>query len=414
MKVIVVGAGVVGLCSAFFLRQRGHEIEIWERFGPEDRPCSYGNGGMIVPSHFVPLAAPGMVSTGLKMMLNPRGPFRIKPRLSLDLVRWMTLFARSAIERNVARSEKLLVDLNLASRSLYEEFDRQAEGAFGLRSSGLLMLCRKQQTLDHEATLARRANELGLDSAVLDASSLNAVDPGIEMDVAGAVHYREDRHFSPPAFLQWIKDELGRLGVQIRYQMALTELSESGEAIHLRSRDFTDVADAVVLACGAWTGESGTLLGMRIPMQAGKGYSFMVPSPPQMPSICALLAEARVAVTPMDGHLRLGGTMEIAGLDRSISAKRVQAICEATPEYYPAFRGFDYDRQSVWSGLRPCTPDGLPYVGKPKKWHRAVIAAGHAMMGMSMGPITGELVADIVEGKSPRFDLGLLDPNRFA
>lgn len=414
MKVVVVGAGVVGLCSAYFLRQRGHEIEIWEQFGPEDRACSYGNGGMIVPSHFVPLAAPGMVSTGLKMMLNPKGPFRIKPRLSLDLVRWMTLFAQSANERNVARSEKLLVDLNLASRNLYEEFDRQAEGAFGLRSSGLLMLCKKQQTLDHEAILARRANALGLDSAVLNPTSLTAADPGIEMNVAGAVHYREDRHFSPPAFLQWMRGELESLGVQIRFQTALVSLSESREGVHLGSGDLSDSADAVVLACGAWTGELGKLLGMRIPMQAGKGYSFMVASPPQMPSICALLAEARVAVTPMDGQLRLGGTMEIAGLDRSISRKRVQAICDATPEYYPAFRGFDYDRQSVWSGLRPCTPDGLPYVGKPKKWHRAIIAAGHAMMGMSMGPITGELVADIVEGKSPRFDLGLLDPNRFA
>jgi D-amino-acid dehydrogenase len=155
-------------------------------------------------------------------------------------------------------------------------------------------------------------------------------------------------------------------------------------------------------------------LGLNLPLQAGKGYSLTVPHPRQLPTLCAILTEARVAVTPMGGSLRFGGTMEIAGLNEDINPRRVRGIIKAAPRYYPDFREADFDGLQPWRGLRPCSPDGLPYLGRPRRYDNLVVATGHAMMGLSLGPITGRLVATLLAGERPEFDLGLLDPDRYA
>src|SRR6185312_12607582 len=160
-----------------------------------------------------------------------------------------------------------------------------------------------------------------------------------------------------------------------------------------------------ILSAGVWTGSLGRELGLRLPMQAGKGYSLTLAKPARSPSGCALLTEARVAVSPMNGKLRFGGTMELAGIDESVNPVRVRGIIEAVKRYYPEFSDQDFAGIEPWRGLRPCTPDGLPYVGRTRAAPNLVVAAGHAMLGITLGPVTGRIAADALQGAPPKYDL---------
>lgn len=149
-------------------------------------------------------------------------------------------------------------------------------------------------------------------------------------------------------------------------------------------------------------------------MQAGKGYSLTLPHPQQLPELCSICTEARLAVTPMDGALRVGGTMELAGTDESITQRRVRGIMRAFPKYFPAFEESDFAKVKPWSGLRPVSPDGMPYIGRTQRWKNLTIATGHAMMGLSLAPVTGKIVSDLIVGEEPLVALDLMSPNRFA
>ena len=172
--------------------------------------------------------------------------------------------------------------------------------------------------------------------------------------------------------------------------------------------------DEAVLCGGSWSPVIARELGLRIPLQAGKGYSLPLPKPPQLPQLCSIFTEARLAVTPMGTSLRIGGTMEIAGLNEDINPVRVRGIIKSVPKYFPQFAESDFDGVAPWRGLRPCSPDGLPYVGRTAKFANLSLATGHAMMGLSLGPITGRLMAQILSGEPPEFDLSLLSPDRYA
>jgi D-amino-acid dehydrogenase len=417
-QVVIIGAGVIGLGSAYYCARRGHRVTVLDR-NPEQRDgCSFGNAGMIVPSHFVPLAAPGMVALGLKWMWNPESPFYIKPRLDWELLKWGWQFWRAATAKRVERAAPLLRDLNFASRACFEELAGGAPasgapgiGDFGLVKRGLLMLCKTQHTLDEEAKFAARANELGVPAEVLDAKQTAALDPAITMNIAGAVYFPKDAHLSPNRFMAALKAECDALGVVFQWGADVAALTHHASRI----TSACDIeADEFIVAGGSWSPELSRSLGLRLPMQAGKGYSLTLPQPPQLPQLCSILTEARVAVTPMDGALRIGGTMEIAGLNEDINPVRVRGVIKSALKYFPAFKESDFDGVAPWRGLRPCSPDGLPYLGRTAKFKNLTLATGHAMMGLSLGPITGRLVAELLSDERPSFDLALLNPDRYA
>lgn len=417
-QVVIIGAGVIGTSAAYYCAKAGHQVTVIER-GSDAEGCSFGNAGMIVPSHFIPLAAPGMVALGLKWMWNPESPFHIKPRLDGDLLSWGLKFWRAATAAHVRRSATVLRDLHLASRSLFEEIAGETGNDFGLVKKGLLMLCKTQHTLDEEGSAAARANELGVSAEVLDAKQTAARDPAVAMAVAGSVYYPKDCHLDPALFMRALRREAEKLGARFRFNQEISGLSArvlaGGQRELLRvlggAEDIR--ADEFVLAAGSWSPELARDLGLRLPMQAGKGYSLTLPKPRQLPELCSILTEARVAVTPMGGTLRVGGTMEMAGTDLSINERRVRGIIKAMPEYFPDFRAGDFDDIRPWSGLRPCSPDGLPYLGRAKSCRNLTVATGHAMMGLSLGPITGQLVARLVSGEQAGMDLAMLAPDRF-
>lgn len=414
-RVVIIGGGVIGLSSAYYAARRGFRVTVLDR-NPEQRDgCSFGNAGMIVPSHFVPLAAPGMVALGLKWMWNPESPFYIQPRLNWDLLSWGFKFWRAANARQARRAEPLLRDLNFASRAAYEELAQLPGADFGLTTRGLLMLCKTPHTLDEEAKFAARAKELGVPAEVLDAKQTAALDPAVTMDVAGAVFFPKDAHLSPGRFMAMLKAECERLGVAFQWATEVTGFTQHASRITSVKTSTGELeADELVLAGGSWSPELSRALRLRLPMQAGKGYSLTLAQPRELPRLCSICTEARLAVTPMGNTLRVGGTMEIAGLNEDINPVRVRGIIKSFPRYFPKFSEADFAGIQPWRGLRPCSPDGLLYLGRPAKFANLTIATGHAMMGLSLGPVTGQLVAQLLAGETPSQDLALLSPDRFA
>lgn len=414
-NVLIIGAGAIGLSCALHCARQGHRVTVLERNGAQRDGCSFGNAGMIVPSHFVPLAAPGMVALGLKWMWNPESPFYIQPRLDGKLFDWGIKFWRAANAEHVRRCAPLLRDLNFASRAMFEEFAAQTGNEIGLVTRGLLMLCKTQHGLDEEAKFAAQANQLGVPAEVLDPKQLAKLDPGVTMDVAGAVYFPKDAHFSPARYVAALQQAAEKLGVQFEWNCEIKSFAVRENkiaAVNSSTKEFS--ADEVVLCGGSWSPLLVRELALRIPIQAGKGYSLTLEKPRELPGLCSIFTEARMAITPMGTSLRFGGTMEIAGLNEDINPVRVQGIIKAVPKYFPKFSPADFAGVQPWRGLRPCSPDGLPYLGRTKKFSDLILATGHAMMGMSLSPITGQLVSEIVSGEKPSFDLSLLSPDRFA
>jgi len=440
-SVVIIGGGVIGLCTAYYAAKAGHEVTLIERGAADHDSCAHGSAGMITPSHFVPLAAPGMVALGLKWMFNPESPFYVRPRFDRELVNWGWKFFRSANAAQVEKASPLLRDLNIASRALFEELDvgapisgsaRSHAGAarpdleigapmadFGLVKRGLLMLCKSAHTFEEEARFADKANKLGVPAQVLDAKQAAALDPGMRMDIAGAIYFPKDCHLTPSRFMSALQSQCEKLGVKFKWNTEVTSFTPHAPrptprlaAIRTTTGDIE--ADEFVICGGSWSPLLTRELGLRIPMQAGKGYSLTLPKPRQLPQICSILTEARVAVTPMGSSLRFGGTMEIGGLNHDINPARVRGIIKSAVRYYPEFIESDFDDVKPWCGLRPCSPDGLPYLGRTARYSNLTIATGHAMMGLSLGPITGKLVAELLDGQRPSHDLSLLGPDRYG
>ncbi len=407
--IVIVGGGVIGVCAAHFLAERGRKVTLLDA-GAIGAGCSYGNAGLVVPSHSVPMAAPGVLSKGLKWMLDPESPFHIKFRWSLELWSWLRRFRAACREEAVRRAIPLLRDLSLASVRLYDEL-AGPDCHYGRR--GLLLVYRTPEGLEegrHESELLRSH---GLDSKLLDEPAVRAIVPALRPGVAGAVHFPDVAHLHPAKFVEGLARKAAERGVVFRPQTEVVGFERAGPRItKVRTTQGDLEADEVVLAAGAWSPRLARALDLRLPIQPAKGYSLTFRSPPSPPEVPMLLMEAKVGVTPMGPVLRFAGTLELAGMDFSINERRVAAIRRGAAGY---LEGTDsLELLEVWRGMRPCTPDGLPIVGRPAHLQNLVLATGHAMIGISLGPITGEIVADLVERKPPEVDLSLLSPSRFG
>jgi len=410
-SVTILGAGVIGLSTALYCARRGMRVTIIDQKPRQRDGCSFGNAGMIVPSHFIPLAAPGMVALGLKWMWNPESPFYIKPRLDVDLMSWGLHFWKAATKARVEAAAPVLRDLSLLSRECFETLGLD----FGLVKRGLLMLCKKQQTLDEEAHMAEKAKALGIPAEVLDAKATAALDPAVTMDICGSVFFPKDCHLAPGSFISAMEAELVRLGVTFLWETEVSGFEVEGQALRAVKTSRGQVEGQEVLLCGGvWSAQLAKELDLKLPMQAGKGYSLTLANPKQLPDLCSICTEARLAVTPMEGALRVGGTMEMAGIDESITQRRVRGITRAFPQYFPAFEEADFAEVKPWSGLRPVSPDGMPYIGRTQRWKNLTVATGHAMMGLSLAPATGRIVSELLLGEKSSVKLDLMSPDRFA
>lgn len=402
---VVIGGGVIGLCAAYFLCKAGHRVTVIDRDPSGGSSCSEGNAGMVVPSHFTPLAAPGVVWQGLKWMLNRRSPFALRPGLNRALWSWCWQFYRHANRRHVLNSRELLRDLSLESRGLFEELADELRFTFVRR--GLLMLCESEAGLREETEAAEEARSIGIEAELCPPERLRELNPGTDMNVRGGVWFPKDGHLDPTAFLEALRQGIVRQGGEFR-SGKVTDFRISGDSVLCAvTADGEEMpAEHFTLAGGVWSVPLAKLLGLNLSMQAGKGYSFTLPQPAQLPQLCYLLKEGRVAVTPMDDKLRVAGTMEIGGNERSINRKRLEGIIASFCRCFPAFQPRNFAGLKPWSGLRPCSPDGLPYLGKVRGLSNVVIATGHAMLGLSLAPVTARLVVGLHAGDptDPRLD----------
>jgi len=414
-KAIIIGGGIIGLFSAYYLNKSGWEVDIIDQGDLSDN-CSYGNAGMITPSHFVPLAAPGMVEQGIRWMFDSKSPFYVKPSLNPELIGWGLKFLKSATRKHVDRSAGALRDISMMSKRLFQEFEKDSNIEFGLEDKGILMLFKTPAFVEEEKHLADQATNLGLDAQYLSPDECQQLQPGVEMDILGAVHYHCDAHLYPNKLMRGlIKYIENAKGITIYRNTEITNIiSDSGKITSVNSRDKEFKGDAYVVAGGAWSPGIARLAGLKVPLMPGKGYSFMVPQDEsKRMTIPSILCEARVAITPMNNSIRYGGTMEVGKINQKINMNRVQGIVESVPKYFPNFKPGMPQQKDIWFGFRPVSPDGMPYIGLSRKYKNLAVATGHAMIGLSLGPATGKIISEVLNGQPTEMNITPFAVDRF-
>lgn len=412
--VLIIGAGAIGLSSAYYLRQKGLSVRIVEKDVPGSG-ASWRNCGLICPSHYVPLAHPGVISSGLKWMLDPVSPFYVKPRLDRGLISWVMKFRTACGVERTNRSIPLLFDLNDESARLYGEIAARKIFSFNYDEKGLLLVYNTPQGREDSLAEAEVGMKLGIPVKEWKADDIGGLDPNLKLKSGGAFHYGTDTHMSPQKFVEGMAAHVQRESVEIVTGADVSGIdARNGAITGVRTSKGEFRAKQYVVAGGAWSEGLVRSLKLKMPIQPAKGYSITFDRTPDMFSTPMILVERKVAITPMGDKVRYGGTLELAGFDLSINMRRVQAIASAVPVYLENVRVPAFSEPDVWSGLRPCSPDGLPYIGRTMKYSNLVTAAGHAMLGMSLAPVSGKLVSEIVTGLTPSIDCTLLRPERYS
>lgn len=411
---IIIGGGIVGLFSAYFLQKEGVEVIVIDKTDLKDN-CSTGNAGMIVPSHIIPLAAPGMITKGISWMFSSKSPFYIHPRLDFKLAQWCLLFFKAANQKQVNRAIPFLKNLSLLSKSLYLEFKSDhPEAAMALVEKGLMMAYQTEAVEKEEIEFAELARKHGLEAEVLNPTDIRKVEPNLEIKARGAVLFPGDAHLDPGALYSFLKKHLEEKGVKFQYSTKVHGFEKSGSKVTAVLTDKGQIlAEKVMLCGGSWSGELAKMLGFSLPMMGGKGYSFIQKNNPEVKQ-ATILTETKVAVSPYGETIRFGGTMEIAGTDQSINMNRVQGIFESINRYYPGFEAQFPQKDQIWKGLRPCSPDGLPYIGVSPTFENVLVGSGHSMMGISLAPATGKILAELHQQKKPTMALSGFEVGRFA
>ena len=397
MQITIIGAGVIGLTTAYYLRKEGHEVTILDRGNGTDN-CSFGNAGYISPSHFIPLASPGIVAQGMRWMLSASSPFYIKPRLNTSLIKWGLKFYASANEKTVTKNAPHLNNILQLSRNLMIDLDRELNHGFQLETKGCLMLYKSAITGHHEAELAHEAKKYGMDAPILSASEVQAMEPEVEVDVLGGVYFPFDCHLHPLRMMETLHHLVVDMGVRILFGQEVVDFETKDQKVTAVITDKEKIkTDHLVVAAGSWLEVVTHKLGVNLLLQPGKGYSVTYGKRQNNLKHPAILVDARVAMTPMGSELRVGGTMELSGINQHINITRVKPIIDAANNYYPDIHIEVPAVEKVWSGLRPCSPDGLPYIGNSPSHDNVTIAGGHAMLGISLAAATGLLVKQIIQ-----------------
>ncbi len=411
--IAVIGGGVIGLSSAYYLNKAGYAVTVIER-GDITDGCSFGNMGYISPSHFVPLASPGIISQGLKWMLSSTSPFYIKPRLSLDLMQWGYHFWKSSNAATVQKNAPHLNDILHLSRKLINDLRDDIGDTFDMEEIGCLMMCKQQKTLDHEFHLADDAEVFGLKVERLVKEEVQKLEPNVEINVAGAVLFKDDCHFNPGKMMVALKNYLVAKGVKFQLNTTVTSFEKSNNKITgiITDKGKFDCSD-VVIATGSWLPVVAKMMGIKLLLQPGKGYSYTYPHVENNLKYPAILVDGRCAITPWGNQLRIGGTMELSGINNKVLVKRMQGIYDSAIDFYPGLKIDFPPADKIWNGLRPVTPDGLPYIGKHSSYDNVVIAGGHAMLGISEGTGTGKLVTEIIQRKTTSVNISAFKVERF-
>ena len=401
-KVVVVGGGVIGTACAHYLMKAGRAVEIVEQ-GDFGRGCSHGNCGYVCPSHVLPLAQPGAIRGALRALLSPNSPFAIRPRFDLALWGWLFRFARRCNQRDMLAAGKAIQALLASSRALYDELFRGDQLDAEWETRGLVLVFQSQKAMSHYAETDRLLREqFDMGAVRYDGPALQALEPALRSELAGGWHYPGDAHLRPDKLLASWRQLIESHGVVIHEQCAFHGLQRDGDDWIVQTARGPIPASAVVIATGAWTPLLRRQLQCRIPIQPGKGYSITMARPAVCPKIPLLFEEHRVGVTPMRSGYRLGSTMEFAGYDATLNRRRLDLLRYGAAHYLREPYGEPVIEE--WFGWRPMTSDGKPFIGMCPRLENVFVAAGHGMLGLSMAPATGLLIAELIKGRNPHVD----------
>lgn len=403
-KVIIIGGGIVGLSTAYYLQKEGCEVTVIDKSN-FSQGASYVNAGYITPSHIISLAAPGMISKGIKWMFNSASPFYIKPRWDLDFFKWGLAFKRASTAKKVEQAIPTIKDINVLSRELYADMKASGDFEFHYQREGLLMAYLTDKMGEKEWKVGQRAMQEGLTVENLSFSEVQQLQPKANINYKGAVYFHSDAQMTPTDFMRDMLSYLKSKGVAILAQEEVVQIATHQDIIEKVITDKQELqADFYVIAAGSWSSKLAKQLGVKMLLQAGKGYRINVHRNTGI-TLPTILCESKCAVSPMQGFTRFAGTMEFSGINHIIRKERVSAIADAASRYFKGLKITDAEKDDAQCGLRPVSPDGLPYIGKSAQCSNAIFATGHAMMGWSMGPATGQLVTEIILDKPTSLDL---------
>lgn len=409
---VIIGGGIIGVSTAYELARRGHRVTLIDRERFESN-ASTGNAGIIALGH-PPMPRPGMMRRGLAMLLNPNSPFYVRPRLDWDLLRWLWDFRKACTERQFRHSMQVLAEMGSVAGAAFDRIvdDERLDCAY--HREGWMEVFSTGRQFERGQREAELLRTYGYEADVMTGQDLVAHDPAFQPGLAGAVQYPESRFANPQRVLTQLADRAAAYGAEVVTDTPVRRiLVESGRAIGAELEDGTSVrGDTVVLAAGIWSMDLARMIGVAIPMQAGKGYHVMHTPPEPRVSTACVLSEHYVAVNPACGGLRLAGTLEFSGINEKMMRRRLDLLSRSASRYV---RGLDATQiTSEWCGLRPCTADGLPVVGWAPQVEGLFIATGHAMMGFALGPATGQLACECILGEPLSIDIDALSPARFV
>ena len=411
---VVVGGGVIGVCCAYFLAKRGARVTVLER-DEIGRGASYGNAGSIAPGH-TPINKPGRVKQSAKSLFDPLSPLYIAPRPDPELARWLWTFSQTCTEEHLESSMRIMAPLGHATRELFDELVEQEKLECCFQREGYYEIYLTEHGLESAKKEAAFIARYGFHPEIVPGEVLREREPAMNRQVLGGVFYPEAATVNPYRFVLELAQRAKRYGAKFQTGADVVEIRmvdgkargvrmQSGEAIE---------ADAVVLATGAYSSSLIRRLGLRFPLQAAKGYHRDCESaegkPPLLRHAC-VLGENMVFCTPMDGFVRFAGTLEFSGMNHEIRRPRLEQLTNASKRYLNGTEHVVF--RSEWCGLRPCLPDGLPAVGPLSRYPGLFIATGHAMLGLTLGPVTGKLIAECLLDGSPSISLTGLSPERF-
>jgi D-amino-acid dehydrogenase len=401
--VVVVGGGIVGACAALELARGGASVEVLERGGGWGEGCSWGNAGLLVPSHARPIAAPESLRAGIGWMVKPDSPFGLK--LKPSLAPWLARYLRASTAQRADAGETLQRELCREGLGVFRELTSEGIDG-GYDEPGCLTVHTSDAAEEHAA--AEAASETGrvLGAKVLTGDEARALEPALTARVRAAVLFPGEGRCDPVRLSAAVGAAALQHGVRLRTGIEAYSIGRDGT---VETTQGPVRAGTIVVAAGAWSGRLARTAGVRLPLQGGKGYAAEwdpAAAPARMP---LYLHDHRVVANPMGDRTRLTGGLLLDGLDESFDRRRVQAISTAASEVL----GVRAAPRLTWRGLRPCTPDGLPVIGTHPDAPRVVFATGHGMLGVTLGPLTGRLVASIVQGSAAHPALGRLSPERF-
>jgi D-amino-acid dehydrogenase len=421
-KAVIIGGGIIGLSTAFYLQKSGWDVTVLDK-GDFCDNCSYGNCGYICPSHFIPLATPGIVKQGLKWMWNSKSPFYVQPRIDWNLVNWGLKFIKSATKNQVEAAALPLRDIAIISKREYESWLGIPGFDFAYQQKGLLEIFQTEAGAVHAKHTVEKALELGLtDTKLLSKNELQDLEPQTRINGLGAILFNCDAHCYPDKLMQNLIAYLKQQGVKlianeevIGFEKVTKKINKVITVNRLHGGKNVFEGNEIIIATGSWGRETAKLLNTRIPMMPGRGYSVTLTDSPYKVNYPAVLLEGRAAITPMDGNkIRFGGTMEITSHKTPPRMNRVQGILDAVKRFYPDFDVPLPPKEKIWYGYRPCSADGLPYIGRLSKFNNVTVATGHSMLGLSLGAGTGKLVSEIVNNKSTSMEIKSFAVERFS